>query len=79
MGYERIKTGTNNERINIPKVVKQGQVPDTKLEKKISRKQIINLLNYVNFQDDSIVVNLKHSRFENVVSLEAKPQPFTEM
>ena len=78
MGYEIIKTGTDSRIVNPPKVVKQGQTPEEKPEKKISRKQIINLLNYVNFQDDSIVINLKHSRFEHVVSLQAKPQPCTD-
>src|SRR5210317_1978645 len=78
MGYEIIKTGTGSRIVNTPKVVRQGQSPEEKTEKKISRKQIINLLNYVNFQDDSIVINLNHSRFKHVVSLQAKPKPCTE-
>jgi len=78
MGYQIINTGTDKERSNTPKVVKQGQVPAEMPERKISTKQIINLLNYINFQDDFLAVNLRHSRFENVLSLQAKPHPCIE-
>ena len=78
MGYQIINPGTNNGRSSIPKVVKQGHIKEEKPEKKISTKQIINLLNYVNFQDEFITVNLRHSRFKNVVSFQAKPQPCTD-
>jgi len=77
MGYEIIKTGTDDRIVNTPKIVSQEPAREEKPKKKISRKQIINLLNYVNFQDDFIVINLKHSRFAHIVSLQAKPQPCT--
>jgi hypothetical protein len=75
MGYQIINTGTDNGQPKAPKVVKQGHVQAETPERKISTKQIINLLNYINFQDGFIAVNLRHSRFENVVSLQAKPHP----
>ena len=78
MGYQIINTGTDNGRANTPKVVNQGHIQEEQPGKKISTKQIINLLNYINFQDDFIAVNLRHSRFENVVSLQAKPHPCIE-
>ena len=78
MGYEIIKTGTDSRPVGPPQVVIQGQAQKEKPEKKISRKQIVNLLNYANFQDDFIIIKLKHSRFEHVVSIQAKPQPCTE-
>ena len=78
MGYEIIKTGTDSRPVGPPQVVIQGQAPEEKPEKKISRKQIVNLLNYANFQDDFIIIKLKHSRFDHVVSIQAKPQPCTE-
>ena len=48
MGYQIINTGTEKMRSSTPKVVKQGHVQEEMPEKKISTKQIINLLNYVN-------------------------------
>ena len=78
MGYEIIKTGTDNKLIGPPKVVRQGQAPIERPGKKIGRKQIVNLLNYVNFQDDAIIIKLKHSRFDHIVSLQARPQPCTD-
>ena len=78
MGYQIINTGTDNGRPGTPRVVKQGHIPEETPEKKIGRRQIINLLNYVNFQDEYIAVNLRHSRFKNVVSVKAKPQPCTD-
>ncbi|MEN8244714.1 MAG: hypothetical protein ABFS43_07420, partial [Thermodesulfobacteriota bacterium] len=78
MGYQTIKTGTDNGRANTPQVVNEGQEREEKPEKKISRKQIVNQLNYRNFQDDAIIVNLKHVRFGHVVSFQAKPQPCAE-
>ena len=78
MGYEIIKTGTDSRPVGPPQVVIQGQAQKEKPEKKISRKQIVNLLNYANFQDNFIIIKLKHSRFDHVVSIQAKPQPCTE-
>jgi hypothetical protein len=45
---------------------------------KVSRKRLINALNYVNFQDGAILVNLKHPRYGQVISLEARPEPCLE-
>ena len=75
MGYEIITRGADCGLVNTPNVIKSVDVSKKRPEKKISRKQIINHLNYVNFQDSSILINLKHSRFDKVVSLRAKPQP----
>jgi hypothetical protein len=44
-------------------------------EKEINRNKLINRLNYLNFQDGSLLVNFKHSRYSRTVSLEAKPLP----
>jgi hypothetical protein len=57
-----------------------GFNPKNQLEdgKKLSKKFLINSLNYVNFQDDAILVNLKHIKYGSIVSLQAKPQPCLE-
>jgi len=44
-------------------------------EKEINRSKLINRLNYLNFQDGSLLVNFKHTRYSRTVSLEAKPSP----
>ncbi len=51
--------------------------PDTQLEegKKVSKKHLVNTLNYINFQDGTILINFKHPTYNNVISLQAKPQP----
>jgi len=44
-------------------------------EKEIHRDKLINRLNYLNFQDGSLLVNFKHTKYTRTVSLEAKPLP----
>ncbi|MDI6891221.1 MAG: hypothetical protein QMC83_09865 [Thermodesulfovibrionales bacterium] len=43
--------------------------------RKVSKKHLINTLNYINFQDGTILINLKHQRYSRIISLQAKPQP----
>ena len=43
--------------------------------KKISKAQLINKLNYINFQDGTVLINFKHSQYDKVVTLKATPQP----
>ncbi len=43
--------------------------------KEIRKKYLINKLNYINFQDDVILVNFKHLKYNHTVSFPAKPQP----
>jgi len=53
---------------------------DSQLEngKKLSKKFLINALNYVNFQDGTILINFKHLKYGNIFSVQAKPQPCLE-
>lgn len=50
---------------------------DSQLEqsRKVSKKYLVNILNYINFQDSTILINLKHLKYYNIISLPAKPQP----
>lgn len=48
---------------------------DTKKEKTKNQAYLINKLNYLNFQDGTILINLKHSIYHRVISLNARPQP----
>lgn len=44
-------------------------------EKEIGLQKLINRLNFINFQEDSILVNFKHAKYTRTVSLEATPLP----
>lgn len=41
----------------------------------VSRKHLVNMLNYLNFKDETILVNLKHSKYDTTITLKAKPLP----
>ena len=43
----------------------------------LSRVELINKLNYINFQDGTIRINFKHARYDKIISLQACPQPCT--
>ncbi len=53
--------------------------PPAKLEnqewKEIRRNRLINSLNRINFQDGEVVLNFKHTKYDTILSLPAKPQP----
>jgi len=63
----------------IEKIAQLYQNPDlvNQLEqgRKISKKNLVNILNYINFQDGTILVNLKHLKYGNIISFPARPQP----
>ena len=50
----------------------QNKIQDSK---RIRRKRLINLLNYINFQDQTVTLNFKHKKFNNIISFQAYPQP----
>jgi hypothetical protein len=43
--------------------------------KSIGKRFLVNKLNYLNFQDRTILVNLKHAKYGSTLSLPAKPLP----
>jgi hypothetical protein len=43
--------------------------------KEIHKKHIINKLNYINFQDGTVLVNFKHFKYDHTVSHRVIPQP----
>ena len=44
-------------------------------KREIHKKHLINKLNFVNFQDGTVLVNFKHIKYGHTVSHRAKPQP----
>ena len=45
--------------------------------KTVSKRHLINKLNFLNFQDGFLLVNFKHNKYGNVISLPARPLPCT--
>ncbi len=41
----------------------------------VTRDHLVNQLNFINFQDGTVLVNFKHPKFDRIISLCAKPQP----
>ena len=46
--------------------------------KKVHKKDLINKLNYINFQDGTILVNFRHAKYDHTVFFRAKPLPCLE-
>ncbi|MCC6347403.1 MAG: hypothetical protein IT388_09490 [Nitrospirales bacterium] len=44
-------------------------------KRRINRKQLVNILNYLSFQDGSLLVCFEHVRYGTLLSLPAKPRP----
>jgi len=42
---------------------------------KISKAQLINKLNFINFQDACVLINFTHSKYDKTITLRAAPQP----
>lgn len=53
---------------------------DSQIEerKKVNKKHLINTLNYINFKSGTILINFKHLKYNNIISLQVKPQPCLE-
>lgn len=47
----------------------------TESGRSVSKRYLINKLNYINFQDRTILVNFKHKKYDTPVSLQASPLP----
>ncbi len=55
----------------------QSLVESGNTGKRVNRIQLINKLNFINFQDGTILINLKHRQYEKEIFLKATPQPCT--
>jgi hypothetical protein len=43
--------------------------------KRVKKNDLINILNYINFQNSAILVNFRNQKYGNTVSVQAWPQP----
>jgi len=44
-------------------------------KKQVRKRHLINKLNYINFQDGTILINFRHVKYNQRISLQAKPMP----
>jgi hypothetical protein len=56
------------------------ELPIEKLDdgKRVKKNDLINILNYINFQEGTVLVNFKNKKYGNIISIQAKPQPCGE-
>jgi len=54
---------------------RQSQFEKLDTEIKVDKTQLINKLNFINFQDGTVSVNFKHLRYDKKITLKATPQP----
>ena len=62
-----------SENPSSPENTSSQDSPDNRT--RIKKKNLINKLNYVHFNDGTILVKLKHKKYDSELALEAKPQP----
>ena len=61
-----------------PGDLEQSDAEKLEKGKKVDKNQLINKLNYINFQDSTILINFKHPKYDKTVSVKATPQPCME-
>jgi hypothetical protein len=75
--YQLIKADTEVNRLEkatlTPQLKKDRQASDTGNERKVSLAQLINRLNYINFQGQTILLDFTHRTFGYSVSIPALP------
>ncbi len=58
------------------KIVEFNPVTPTPCKNRdINKKRLINKINYINFQDGTLLVNFRHTRFDRTLTLQARPNP----
>ncbi|OGU07367.1 MAG: pilus assembly protein PilZ [Geobacteraceae bacterium GWC2_58_44] len=56
-------------------VAAEGEAGALGLGRSVSKSHLVNRLNYLNFQDQTILVNLRHLTYDNAIFLRARPLP----
>ena len=74
MSYQLIKSDSTVCPVKVPEADGVSQ-PTEESRQKLSKEQLVNKLNYLNFQDETILINFKHKKYEQAYACPAKPQP----
>lgn len=64
-----------SQLFHLSNLEKQLEGAPEKWWKVISKKHLTNLLNFINFQDSTILINFRHKKFNSTLTLSAKPHP----
>ena len=48
------------------------------VQQTVTRVHLVDKLNFINFQESTVLVNFKHPKYDRIISLPAKPQPCIE-
>jgi hypothetical protein len=60
----------------IPQLINTGaETGSHEKPRLVKKKDLINILNYLNFQDRTVLINFKHIKNNRTISCRAKPQP----
>ena len=54
---------------------RQSHFESADTAREIDKTQLINKLNFINFQDGTVLVNFKHLKYDKTITLKATPQP----
>ena len=67
---------SKKEKLDIYEVTRR-RAPDREQEegKPVNKDQLVNKINYINFKDDTLLINLKHRNYHKTLTLFARPQP----
>ena len=74
MSYQLIKSDSVACPVNTPET-STDRKSEHATPQKISRQQLVNKLNFINFQDETILIKFIHKKFKHVFACPAKPQP----
>jgi hypothetical protein len=65
-----------NLKLYAPEVVRKSPLKEQQeTGKKVGKAQLINKLNFINFQDGTILINFSHLKYDKIITLKARPQP----
>ena len=53
----------------------RGDQTRMKLGKRVGKKELTNKINCINFQDATVWINFKHPQYDQIIALDARPQP----
>lgn len=67
---------SEEEKIDIYKVTRRTtQDRGAEQGKSVNKDQLVNKINYLNFRDETLLINLKHRHYDKTLTLLARPQP----
>jgi len=66
---------TPKEKKDLFQINRTSETPAQVARKTLNKDQLINVINYINFQDGTLRINFTHTIYDKTMGLEAIPQP----